>query len=108
LDQPAHIAHPVSLLARRHGQRKVQRFRTDAGPLDPDCDCYTCRTYSRAYLRHLFVAGEGLSMRLLSIHNLHFLVSLAATARRKIEEGGFASWSRAWLDRFHAGRGAAG
>jgi queuine tRNA-ribosyltransferase len=85
---------------------KQRRFLTDAGPLDPDCGCETCRGYSRAYLRHLFVAGEALSMRLLSIHNLHFLVSLAATARRKIGTGEFASWSRAWLERFHAGRGA--
>jgi queuine tRNA-ribosyltransferase len=82
---------------------KQRRFLTDPGPLDPECGCYTCRGYTRAYLRHLFVAGEGLSMRLLSIHNLHFLVSLAATARERIEAGDFAAWSRAWLDRFHAG-----
>ncbi|HEX8393661.1 MAG TPA: tRNA guanosine(34) transglycosylase Tgt [Longimicrobium sp.] len=87
---------------------KQNRFRTDAGPLDPECDCYTCRTYTRAYLRHLFVAGEGLSMRLLSIHNLRFLVRLADTARERIAAGDFASWSRAWLDRFHAGRAARG
>jgi queuine tRNA-ribosyltransferase len=86
---------------------KQRRFLTDAGPLDPDCGCYTCRTYTRAYLRHLFVAGEALSMRLLSIHNLHFLVSLASTAREKIAAGEFAGWSRAWLERFHAGAAAA-
>jgi queuine tRNA-ribosyltransferase len=86
---------------------KVQRFRTDPGPLDPDCDCYTCRGYSRAYLRHLFVAGEGLSMRLLSIHNLRFLVRLAEDARAAIRRGAYRSWSRDWLDRFHAGRAAA-
>ncbi|HEU0053934.1 MAG TPA: tRNA guanosine(34) transglycosylase Tgt [Longimicrobium sp.] len=79
---------------------KQRRFLTDAGPLDPECGCYTCRTYTRAYLRHLFVAGEALSMRLLSIHNLHFLVNLAATAREKIQAGEFAGWSRAWLERF--------
>jgi queuine tRNA-ribosyltransferase len=66
----------------------------------------TCRTYTRAYLRHLFVAGEGLSMRLLSIHNLHFLVGLANAAREHILAGDFASWSRAWLERFHAGKAA--
>ena len=82
---------------------KQRRFLTDAGPLDPDCGCYTCRTYTRAYLRHLFTAGEALSMRLLSIHNLHFLVSLASQAREKIIAGEFAGWSRAWLERFHAG-----
>jgi len=87
---------------------KQRRFLTDAGPLDPECGCYTCRRYTRAYLRHLFVAGEGLSMRLLSIHNLHFLVSLANQAREHIQAGDYAGWSRAWLERFAAGKAAAG
>lgn len=86
---------------------KQRRFLTDAGPLDPECGCYTCGTYTRSYLRHLFVAGEALSMRLLSIHNLYFLVNLAARAREHIQAGDYASWSRAWLDRFHAGKAAA-
>ncbi|HVH11688.1 MAG TPA: tRNA guanosine(34) transglycosylase Tgt, partial [Longimicrobium sp.] len=85
---------------------KQRRFLTDSGPLDPECGCYTCRRYTRAYLRHLFVAGEGLSMRLLSIHNLHFLVHLANAAREHVLAGDFASWSRGWLDRFHAGKAA--
>ncbi len=83
---------------------KAARHRSDPGPLDPDCDCFTCRTYSRAYLRHLLVSGEWLSMRLLSIHNLHFLVSLAARSREAIREGEFSSWSSDWLERFRAGR----
>ena len=83
---------------------KGQRFRLDAGPLDPECDCYTCRNYTRAYLRHLFVAGEALSMRLLSIHNLRFLVRLAERAREEIIAGSYASWSRAWLERYHSAR----
>jgi queuine tRNA-ribosyltransferase len=85
---------------------KQRRFLADAGPLDPDCDCYTCRTYTRAYLRHLFVAGEALSMRLLSIHNLRFLVRLAWEARERIERGEFASWSADWLARYRAARAA--
>ncbi|MDB4947925.1 MAG: Queuine tRNA-ribosyltransferase [Gemmatimonadetes bacterium] len=85
---------------------KGNRFREDAGPLDPECDCYTCRTYSRAYLRHLFIAGEGLSMRLLSIHNLRFLVRLAERSRETILAGTFASWSTEWLARFRAARAA--
>ncbi len=83
---------------------KHTRFRDDPGPLDPECGCYTCRSYSRAYLRHLFVAGEHLSLRLLSIHNLHFLVNLAAQARRAIREGEFSRWSCEWLGRYQAGR----
>ncbi len=87
---------------------KGARFKTDAGPLDPECGCYTCRTFSRAYLRHLFVAGEHLSLRLLSLHNLHFLVNLAAQARQAIRAGAFASWSRAWLERYGVGNTAEG
>ncbi|MDQ3604786.1 MAG: tRNA guanosine(34) transglycosylase Tgt [Gemmatimonadota bacterium] len=83
---------------------KHTRFRSDPGPLDPECGCYTCRSYSRAYLRHLFVAGEHLSLRLLSIHNLHFLVNLGVQARRAIREGEFSRWSRDWLERYRAGR----
>jgi queuine tRNA-ribosyltransferase len=83
---------------------KGTRFRTDPGPLDPECGCYTCRNFTRAYLRHLWVAEEPLLQRLISIHNLHFLVSLAAQSREAIRAGDFARWSREWLERFRAGR----
>lgn len=63
------------------------RFIKDLGPLDPKCDCYTCKNYSRAYLNHLFKAKEMLAATLASIHNLHFLVKLAANARKAIIEG---------------------
>jgi len=87
---------------------KAARNRLDPGPLDPYCGCYTCRTYSRAYLRHLFVAGEWLGMRLLTLHNLHFLVELARQARVAIGEGRYASWSAEWLARFRSRRARAG
>jgi queuine tRNA-ribosyltransferase len=83
---------------------KAARFRNDAGPLDPDCDCYTCGRYSRAYLRHLFVAGETLGLRLLSLHNVRFLVRLAERARAAILDGDFDAWSEEWLARFRGGR----
>ncbi|MHB8419622.1 MAG: tRNA guanosine(34) transglycosylase Tgt [Myxococcales bacterium] len=67
----------------------------DAGPVDPDCRCYTCRTFSRAYLRHLFQAKELLCYRLNSIHNLSYFVGLMAGARRAIREGTFASYAAA-------------
>lgn len=70
-------------------------------PLDPDCDCETCTTFSRAYLRHLFVAEEMLGLRLVSIHNVRFLIRLAQQARRTILDGSFESWSREWLQRYH-------
>jgi queuine tRNA-ribosyltransferase len=83
---------------------KAARFRLDPLPLDPRCDCYTCRRYTRAYLRHLFVAGEWLSMRLLSLHNIRFLVDVVREARTAIRAGEYETWSREWLEGFRAGR----
>jgi queuine tRNA-ribosyltransferase len=83
---------------------KAARFRLDAGPLDPDCDCYTCRHYSRAYLRHLAVTGEVLGIRLLSLHNLRFLVRLTEAARQAIAAGRLEQWSADWLRVFRARR----
>jgi queuine tRNA-ribosyltransferase len=83
---------------------KAARFREDTRPIDPGCDCYTCTRYDRAYLRHLVVSAEWLSVRLLSIHNLRFLVRLGEEARRRIESGSFDSWSRDWLERYRNAR----
>lgn len=83
---------------------KAARFREDRGPLDPDCDCYACGRYDRAYLRHLVVAGEWLALRLLSIHNLRFLVRLGEEARRRVAEGTFTGWQRDWLERYRKKR----
>jgi queuine tRNA-ribosyltransferase len=80
------------------------RFRTDPGPLDPACDCYACVNYSRAYIRHLYVAGEVLALRLLSVHNVRFLVRLAERARTAIGEGRFDDWSGEWLARYRSAR----
>lgn len=79
---------------------KAARFREDTRPIDPGCDCYTCARYDRAYLRHLVVSTEWLSVRLLSIHNLRFLVRLCEEARRRIGEGTFGGWRRDWLERY--------
>ncbi len=83
---------------------KAARFARDPKPLDPGCDCYACRKFDRAYLRHLMVAGELLGLRLLSIHNLRFLVRLAEEARARIRDGSFGSWSRGWLERYRGAR----
>lgn len=83
---------------------KARRFRLDEGPLEPGCDCDACRGYSRAYIRHLFVAGEVLGLRLLSVHNIRFLVRLAERARERIAEGSFERWSADWLGRYRAAR----
>jgi queuine tRNA-ribosyltransferase len=79
---------------------KAARFKTDEGSLDPLCDCYTCRNFSRAYLRHLVAAEEILGMRLLALHNVRFLVRLGEQARAKIRAGEFSTWSRDWLHSF--------
>ena len=81
-------------------------LRLSDAPLDADCDCETCRTFSRGYLRHLFVVEEILGLRLVSIHNIRFLVRLGEEARRRILEGDFDEWSRAWLARYHGGETA--
>jgi queuine tRNA-ribosyltransferase len=73
---------------------KNARFRRDASVLDPACRCPVCTEgFTRAYLRHLFAAGEILGLRLLSLHNLHHYASLMASARRAITEGDFEDWA---------------
>lgn len=80
--------------------RAATNRRSDA-PLDAECDCETCRTVSRAYLRHLFVGGDILGLRLVSLHNIRFLIRLAEQARAHILGGTFGSWSEGWLARHH-------
>ena len=70
---------------------------TDLGPIDPGCDCYTCRHYSRAYLRHLDRCNEILGSRLNTIHNLHFYIDLLRALRAAIDSGGLAGWAREFL-----------
>ncbi|MDZ7703508.1 MAG: tRNA guanosine(34) transglycosylase Tgt [Trueperaceae bacterium] len=74
------------------------RFAADDRPIDPDCDCYTCRHYSRAYLRHLLKAQELLAQRLASIHNLHFMARLCADIRASLRNGSFAALKADWLE----------
>ncbi len=70
-------------------------------PLDPECDCETCTTYPRGYLRHLFVVEDILGLRLVSLHNVRFLVRLGEQARAHILDGTFGGWSRDWLHRHY-------
>jgi queuine tRNA-ribosyltransferase len=89
------------------GRLNIKRaeYRVDERPLDDRCDCAACARFSRAYIRHLFVSDEMLGMRLLSLHNVHFLVALMRAARDAIATGGFDAWSRRWLDRYHSRSG---
>jgi queuine tRNA-ribosyltransferase len=88
----------------RDGRLNIKRaeYRRDARPLDADCDCAACRRFSRAYIRHLFTSDEILGLRLLSLHNVHFLVRLMRDARAAIRDGTIDAWSREWLARYHS------
>jgi queuine tRNA-ribosyltransferase len=82
-----------------------QQYERDFAPLDPGCDCIACKNYSRAYLRHLIKNKEGLGMRLLSIHNLRFLIRLTQQAQEAIEEGRFKSFKDEMFERFGFNKG---
>jgi queuine tRNA-ribosyltransferase len=77
---------------------KREEFKTDPSPLDPACVCYTCKNYSRAYLRHLFMNREILSMRLNSLHNLYFYLDFFRKMRSSIDSGDFAEFRKEQTD----------
>ena len=81
---------------------KNAAYATDERPLDPECGCYTCARFSRAYLRHLFAAGELLGMRLASLHAVHHMVSLARASRAAVLDGRYAAFRAAFLDKFRS------
>ena len=83
------------------------RYAEQQGPLDETCDCYTCRNYSAAYLRHLFRAKELLGLRLASIHNLRFVLALMERIRASILEKRFDAFRRDFLDRYQPANEAA-
>lgn len=91
-------------LFTRTGPLNIKRreFKDDSRPLDEHCDCYTCRNYSRAYLRHLFQAKEILSSVLNTIHNIRFFVQLTEAVRTAINEGRFNSYKRDFLNNYDA------
>jgi queuine tRNA-ribosyltransferase len=66
-------------------------------PLDPNCECFTCKNFSRSYLRHLFNIKEVLGLRLATIHNLTYYMDLMKTIRENIKASSFTSWSNAYL-----------
>ena len=68
---------------------KNAKYERDSSPIDPECDCPVCRNFSRAYIRHLFVAEEMLGMRLAVMHNLYFYNKLAERIRQALDEGTF-------------------
>ncbi len=89
----------TGFLYTRKGLLRIRnsRYREDTRPVDEDCSCYTCRHYSRAYLRHLDKCGEILGARLNTIHNLHYFQDLMREIRQAIRAGNFAEFSRELL-----------
>ena len=81
---------------------KRAEHRRSSLPIDETCDCAACTRFTRAYLRHLFVTDEILGLRLLSLHNVHFLVRLMRDAREAIRDGRFAQWRGDWTARYHS------
>ena len=79
---------------------KRAEYKEDESPLDPECDCYTCKNYSKAYLRHLFLSAEILASRLNTIHNLHFYLNLMNKAREHILSGTWNEFKNHCLRRF--------
>jgi len=73
------------------------RYERDPQPIDPGCGCYTCRTFTRAYLRHLFNAGEVLALRLGTIHNVYFYLELMRSIRTSIAQGTFKEFKKEFL-----------
>jgi queuine tRNA-ribosyltransferase len=78
---------------------KNAMYKEDFRPIDEECKCYTCRSFTRAYLRHLFLVDEILPLQLTSLHNLHFYLYLMGKARRAILRDGFSEWKREALKR---------
>ena len=87
---PTRIARHGTLMTSE-GRISIRKaiYKNDFTPLDPECDCYTCRNYTKAYLNHLQRTNEGFGTRLMSIHNLRFLVKLVEDARKAIKEDRF-------------------
>ena len=87
---PTRIARHGTLMTSQ-GRINIKKaiYQNDFTPLDPNCDCYTCKNHTKAYLNHLFRNNEGLGSRLMSIHNLRFLIKLAEDIRQAIKEDRF-------------------
>lgn len=79
---------------------KNSEYIRDFGPLDPDCTCHACRNYTRAYLNHLFKAQELLVLRLLTLHNVHFMIKLADNIRKSLENDSFMEAKRAFFAKY--------
>lgn len=98
---PTRIArHGLAMTSHGKVNIKNAKYERDFTPLDEECQCYTCRNYSKAYLRHLFKADEMLSSMLLSNHNLYFLVNLMKNIQKSIEEDKFLEYKKEFYEKY--------
>jgi queuine tRNA-ribosyltransferase len=98
---PTRIARNGAVLTQegRINLRNAQ-FADDPRPIEDDCSCYTCRTFSRAYMRHLIISNEITGLRLATYHNLHFLLETMRRIRQSILDGSFVEYKDSFLDRY--------
>ncbi|UCE07701.1 MAG: tRNA guanosine(34) transglycosylase Tgt [bacterium] len=82
---------------------KNATYKNDFTPIDPECQCYTCRNFTRAYIRHLFKAEEILGMRLASLHNLYFYLEIVRQVRAAIVSDQYSTWKKEFLERYFSG-----
>ncbi len=103
---PTRLARHGSLMTH-HGRINIMKgsYADDFSPIDPECDCYCCRNYTKAYVHHLMKCQEGLGARLCSIHNIRFLIQAMEGAREAIKEDRFLEYAAQRLEEFGTERG---
>lgn len=99
---PTRIArHGAAMTSQGRVNIKKKQYEMDFSPLDPECDCETCKNHTKAYLRHLIRANEGLGMRLMSIHNLRFLIRLTQEIRQAINEDRYLDYMKETFEKYN-------
>ena len=103
---PTRIARHGALMTSK-GRVNIRdaKYKEDFSPLDDECDCYTCKNYTKAYLRHLYVADETFGKRLLSLHNVRFLIHMMEEARKAIKEDRFLEFKEEMLQKYGSKKG---
>ncbi|MCD8204106.1 MAG: tRNA guanosine(34) transglycosylase Tgt [Coprobacillus sp.] len=103
---PTRLARHGALMTS-HGRINIRdaQYKEDFTPLDSECDCYTCTHYTKAYLHHLYISDESFGKRLLSIHNVRFLIHLMEGAREAIKEDRFTEYKEEVLNKYHSEKG---
>ena len=98
---PTRIArHGALMTSKGRINIRDKKYEFDLSPLDENCDCYTCKNYTKSYLRHLYKCEEGLGKRLLSIHNIRFLINLTKEIRKAIQEDRFGDFKEEFFEKY--------